>query len=280
VGYNKTKAKTVYQPMRSTAISPVSHEAFRQEWEANFDVAVEKARQLEKQGFLVEEGLQRGALMESKAKQLAESLKQRGYEVELVPVARWGKEHVVFLVYKPPAKPVEPEPQPSQQKAPLTVEQLIQNFNKAFGKRQTLARFKAEGVIADKGYRNGVADISNPDDPISEEGRKAKRMSPLAEFYNNLKLQETLLQYERLNYKWVSPDSKKEFPIETSTFRKVLQTLGEGQISVYAWDKTGRVFFFNERAPSNVAVFADPDPYATPPEIKTLDEVLFTASIG
>jgi hypothetical protein len=88
-------------------------------WEANFDAAMEKAWQLEKKGFLVEEGLQKGALMESKAKQLSKQLQERGFQVELIPVARWGKEQVVFLVYKPPEKPVEPKP--PAQKAPKPI---------------------------------------------------------------------------------------------------------------------------------------------------------------
>jgi hypothetical protein len=286
MGYNKTKAKTVYQPMRSTAISPVSHEAFRREWEANFDAAVEKARQLEKQGFLVEEGLQRGALMESKAKQLAESLKQRGYEVELVPVARWGKEQVVFLIYKPPEKPVEP-PTPSKKPPNLIpADKIIDNFAKTFGVEPGVSPFFVfanEGIVMDKAHMVGVVDIEFKPQPgvesskvlVCQRGKKAKTAGlKLAQFYNDSKLRATLLELERLRHKWVSPDSKKEFPIPINFFRKVLRVVGDGPVTAYAPDSDGPIYFFNERAPSNIAVACVKDYNATTFDTDTMDYVI------
>jgi len=286
MGYNRAKAKTVYQPMRSMAISPVSHEAFRQEWEANFDAAIEKARQLEKKGFLVEEGLQRGALMESKAKQLAESLKQRGYEVELVPVARWGKEQVVFLVYKPPEKPVEPKPPAQKALKLLSAEEILNNFGKTFGfetDKNPLFELAKEGIVMDKAHMVGIVDIEFKPQPgaesskvlVCQRGKKAKTAGlKLAQFYNDSKLRATLLQLERLKHKWVSPDSKKDFPIPTNFFRKVLRVVGDGPVTAYAPDTDGPIFFFNERAPGNIAVACVKDYNASALDTDTMDYVI------
>jgi hypothetical protein len=266
--------------MRSMAISSVSHEAFRQEWEANFDAAMEKAWQLEKKGFLVEEGLQKGALMESKAKQLGKQLEERGFQVELIPVARWGKEQVVFLVYKPPAKPVEPKPTAQKQ---LSLQQIIDNFCKTFGfenDKNPLFVFAKEGAILDKQHLAGVTDIDfqGAHAVFSKEGRKAKTVGlKLARFYNDSKLRATLLQLERLKHKFVSPDSTKNFPIYIGRFRKLLRVLDDGPIAAYSSDKHGNVrtvFFFNERAPGNIAVFTDIDVNAPTSDIDTMDYVI------
>jgi hypothetical protein len=286
MGYNRAKAKTVYQPMRSTAISPVSHEAFRQEWEANFDAAVEKAWQLEKQGFLVEEGLQKGALMESKAKQLSKQLQERGFQVELVPVARWGKEQVVFLVYKPPEKPVEPKPTAQKALKLLSAEEILGNFGKTFGfetDKNPLFMLASEGAILDKTHMVGIVDIEFKPQPgttslrvpICERGKTAKTAGlKLAQFYNDSKLRAALLQLERLKHKWISPDSKKDFPIAINFFRKVLRVVGDGPVTAYAPDADGPIFFFNERAPGNIAVACVKDYNASALDTDTMDYVI------
>jgi hypothetical protein len=282
MGYNRTKAKNVYQPMRSMALGPSSHEAFRREWEANFDVAMEKAWQLEKQGFLVEEGLQKGALMESKAKQLGKQLEERGFQVELIPVARWGKEQVVFLVYKPPEKPVEPKPPAQKALKLLSAEEILNNFGKTFGfesDKNPLFVLASEGVIMDKTHMAGIVDIEFKKQgiktPVCERGKKAKTSGlKLAQFYNDSKLRATLLQLERLKHKWVSPDSTKNFPIPTNFFRKVLRVVGDGPVTAYAPDTDGPIFFFNERAPGNIAVACVKDYNASALDTDTMDYVI------
>jgi hypothetical protein len=282
MGYNRVKSKNVYQPMRSMTISPVSHEAFRQEWEANFDVAMEKAWQLEKKGFHVEEGLQRGALMESKAKQLSKQLQERGFQVELIPVARWGKEQVVFLVYKPPEKPVEPKPPAQKALKKISTEKIIDNFCKTFGfepDKNPLFVFASEGFIIDKAAKAGIVDIEFKKQgiktPLCERGKTAKTAGlKLGQFYNDSKLRVTLLELERLRHKWVSPDSKKDFPIPINLFRKVLRVVGDGPVTAYAPDSDGPIYFFNERAPSNIAVACVKDFNATTFDTDPMDYVI------
>ena len=278
MGSYKARSWTTYQPMRSTL--HVVHEVFRREWEANFDAAMEKARQLEKQGFLVEECLQKGAMMESKAKQLSKQLQERGFQVELIPVARWGKEQAVFLVYKPPEKPVEPKPAPSKPLKPLTTQRIIQNFYKTFKVNDDPSMLGTEGVIMDVQHMVGIVDIAFTGGTtgrvgVCERGRKAKQSGlKLAEFYNNAKLREALIDLERLKHRWVSPDSRKDFPIPINVFRKVLRALDDGPITAYAPDQDGPVFFFNERAPSNISVACVKDINALSLDTDTIDYVI------
>jgi len=276
----KVQSRSTYLPIRSMLTTPALHEAFRREWEANFDSAMEKARQLEKQGFLVEESLQRGALMESKAKQLSKQLQERGFQVELIPVARWGKEQAVFLVYKPPEKPVEPKPAPSKPLKPLTTQRIIQNFYKTFKVNDDPSMLGTEGVIMDVQHMVGIVDIAFTGGTtgrvgVCERGRKAKQSGlKLAEFYNNAKLREALIDLERLKHRWVSPDSRKDFPIPINVFRKVLRALDDGPITAYAPDQDGPVFFFNERAPSNISVACVKDINALSLDTDTMDYVI------
>jgi hypothetical protein len=289
MGYNRTKAKNVYQPMRSMALGPSSHEAFRREWEANFDAAMEKAWQLEKQGFHVEESLQRGALMESKAKQLSKQLEERGFQVELIPVAKWGKEQVVFLVYKPPEKPVEPKPPAQKALKLLSAEEILNNFGKTFGfetDKNPLFELAKEGIVMDKAHMVGVVDIEFKPQPgaesskvlVCQRGRKAKTAGlKLAQFYNDSKLRAALLQLEKFKHKWISPDSKKEFPIAINFFRKVLRVVDDGPVTAYAPDADGPIFFFNARAPGNIAVACVKDFNATTPDTTPMDYVIHFA---
>jgi len=281
MGYNRVKAKTVYKPMHSMTLSPAVHEVFRREWEANFDTAMEKARQLEKQGFLVVESLQKGALMESKAKRLSEQLEKQGFTVELIPIAKWGKEQAVFLIYKPPEKPVEPKPTPSKPLKPLTTQRIIQNFYKTFKVDDDPSMLGTEGVIMDVQHMVGIVDIaftgSGTTDRVMvcKRGRQAKQSGlKLAEFYNNAKLRAALLHLERLKHKWVSPDSRKDFPIQITMLRKVLRALDDGPITAYAPDQDGPVFFFNERAPSNISVACVKDYNAQSQDTDTMDYVI------
>jgi hypothetical protein len=246
---------------------------------------MEKAWQLEKKGFLVEESLQKGALMESKAKQLSKQLEERGFQVELIPVAKWGKEQVVFLVYKPPEKPVEPTPAQKPPK-PIPADTIIDNFAKTFGFEPGMSPFFVfanEGIIMDKAHMVGVVDIEFKPKPgvesskvlVCQRGKKAKTAGlKLARFYNDSKLRAILLELERLRHKWVSLDSKKEFPIPINFFRKVLRVVGDGPVTAYAPDSDGPIYFFNERAPSNIAVACVKDINATAFDTDTMDHVI------
>jgi len=263
MGYNKAKAKTVYQPMRSmTTFSPAMHEAFRREWEANFESAIEKAMQLAKQGFHVEECLQKGAMMESKAKRLSEQLEKQGFTVELIPIARWGKEQAVFLVYKPPEKPVPPPP-PKPKFKPMDAKQIIQGFYRHFEAIDDLAHFENKGYAMDRRRIVALIDM-NKDNTISERGRKAKQSGFLTKFYNDSRFRSALLRLKRAHKTFVYLDADEKYVATIDTLSKVLRALGDGPVSVYAIDD-GPIYFFNERAvPDNIAIA-----YAPPTAIDT-----------
>ena len=279
----KVQSRSTYLPIRSMLTTPALHEAFRREWEANFDSAMEKARQLEKQGFLVEESLQRGALMESKAKQLSKQLQERGFQVELIPVAKWGKEQAVFLIYKPPEKPVEPKPSASASKTmkPLSVQQIIQNFYTQFESDDDPSKL-SEGAIIDKEKVVGVVDINAVGTTerafISKRGKQAKDSGiKLSQFYNNSDLRAAVRYLKSREHKWISPDYQMAFPINIDYFLRILRVLGDGLIVAYAPDKNGPIYFFNERAPSNIAVACVKDYNANVNETDTMDYVIGVA---
>jgi hypothetical protein len=132
----------------------------------------------------------------------------------------------------------------------------------------------------------GVVDIEFKPQPgaesskvlVCQRGRKAKTAGlKLAHFYNDSKLRATLLQLERLKHKWVSPDSTKNFPIPTNFFRKVLRVVDDGPVTAYAPDADGPIYFFNERAPSNIAVVCVKDYNATTSDTDTMDYVIHIA---
>ncbi|MGB9672197.1 MAG: hypothetical protein ACPLZY_03520, partial [Candidatus Norongarragalinales archaeon] len=102
MSYKPSPRQTYGQRQRRLASPPVAHYSFRQDWETNFDKAVAQANQLKAQGFLVEEGIEKGALIESQAQQAAKRLKAAGFDVQFIPVASWAGEKVVFVVFKPP----------------------------------------------------------------------------------------------------------------------------------------------------------------------------------
>ena len=276
MGYNKAKAKTVYQPMRSmTTFSPAMHEAFRREWEANFESAIEKAMQLAKQGFHVEECLQRGALMESRAKKLSKQLQERGYKVELIPIARWGREQAVFLVYKPPEKPVAPQPpKPKQTLKLMSADKIIDGFYRHFETSQDLSYFQTKGYAMDKQHTVALVDLSK-DNSISEKGKNAKQSGFITRFYNDRIFRHALYRLEKQNKRYVSIDDNMKYPLSIEIFRKILRAIGDGPISTYAIGP-GPVYFFNERAtPDNIGIAGVPDlDNPQSPDVLTINHVI------
>ncbi|MGB9672402.1 MAG: hypothetical protein ACPLZY_04570, partial [Candidatus Norongarragalinales archaeon] len=102
MSYKPSPRQTYGQRHRRLGYPSIAHHSFRQDWETNFDKALAQANQLKAQGFLVEEGIQKGALTESQAQKFAKNLQQAGFDVQLIPVASWAGEKVVFVVFKPP----------------------------------------------------------------------------------------------------------------------------------------------------------------------------------
>jgi hypothetical protein len=139
--------------------------------------------------------------------------------------------------------------------------------------------FANEGAIMDKTHMVGIVDIEFKKQgiktPLCERGKTAKTAGlKLAQFYNDSRLRAALLELERLKHKWVSPDSKKEFPIPINLFRKVLRVVDDGPVTAYAPDSDGPIFFFNARAPSNIAVACVKDFNATTFDTDPMDYVI------
>jgi len=267
--------------MQASAITPASHEAFRQEWDANFDLALQKARELQKKGFLVEESLQRGALMESKAKKLAEDLKQRGYEVELIPVAKWADENVVFLIFKPTAKAkVATEPAKAKKGKNLTPQDIIDAFVKNFTyqypsgpEKPDTSKFQTEGYITDAKHLAALVDpASGSKLPIVEKVRNTvKTMQPTYRFENSTKLRvaTTRLKAQKKHSGYVAFDDKTAKTVEIEVFVKSLRSIGDGPVSVYVLpNRFDPIYLVREQPPHFAICLA---PYIEPPSSQVVN---------
>jgi len=284
MSYEQTGTRHSYQPkrvatMRASAITPASHEAFRREWDTNFDTALQKARELQKKGFLVEESLQHGALMESKAKSLAESLKQRGYEVELIPVAKWAGENVVFLIYKPKGKPkgkpketTEPKPTTGTGKEP-TPEEIIYAFVKNFTYNYPSgpvapdpSKLPTEGHIPDPKHIAALVDpASSSNVPTVDKLRTAlKTMQPTVRFENSTKLRvaatrlNAQLKKKHGDSGFVTFDGKPDKTVDLDVFIKSLRSLGDGPMLVYAFPNRFDPFYLVRERPPHLAIALAP----------------------
>jgi hypothetical protein len=284
MSYEQTGTRHSYQPkrtatMRASAITPASHEVFRQEWDANFDIALQKAKELRKKGFLVEESLQRGALMESKAKSLAENLKQGGYEVELIPVAKWAGENVVFLIYKPTEKAketTEPTPTTGTGKEP-TPQDIIDAFVKNFtyhypsgSQAPDPIKLPTEGHIPDPKHIAALVDPSSSSNtPTVDKLRTAlKTMQPTVRFENSTKLRvaatrlNAQLKKKHGDNGYVTFDGKADKTVDLDVFIRSLRSLGDGPMLVYAFPNRFDPFYLvRERSPHLAIAMA---PYIEP----------------
>jgi hypothetical protein len=282
MSYEQTGTRHSYQPkraatMRASAITPASHEAFRREWDTNFDTALQKARELQKKGFLVEESLQHGALMESKAKSLAESLKQKGYEVELIPVAKWAGENVVFLIYKPTEKAkeaAEPKPKPTtgtgKEPTPQDIiDAFVKNFTYHYPSGPVTpdpSKLPTEGHIPDPKHIAALVDpASSSNVPTVDKLRTAlKTMQPTVRFENSTKLR---VAATRLNAQlkkkhggsgFVTFDGKPDKTVDLDVFIRSLRSLGDGPMLIYAFPNRFDPFYLVREKPPHLAIALAP----------------------
>jgi len=286
MSYKMTRTSHTYRPkrsalMRASLITPAHHEAFRQEWEANFNEAMRKCEELQKKGYLVEESLQRGALMESKAKKMAEQLKLLGCEVELIPVAKWAGEKVVFLVYKPGAKPAEaPKPQaptPAQPSKQITREDIVNAFVKNFTYQSAgtvltpnVQKFQVEGQMADPRHYAALVD---PDAPSSDalvfKVRNARQSTPDAHIINTPKYRNAITRLKaqkKAEFFLFSTSQNKGVRIEY--LQKALRSLGDGPLKVYfGGSQLDPIILLRAEPPHLAVVLA---PYIDPPQNETI----------
>jgi hypothetical protein len=295
MSYEQTGTRHSYQPKRvatikASAITPASHEAFRQEWDTNFDIALQKARELQKKGFLVEESLQRGALMESKAKSLAETLKQRGYEVELIPVAKWAGENVVFLIYKPIEKAKEAtEPKPTEKtgKEPTPqdiIDAFVKNFTYNYPSGPAMpdpSKLPTEGHIPDPKHIAALVDPSSSSNvPTVDKLRTAlKTMQPTIRFENSAKLRvaatrlNAQLKKKHGDSGFVTFDGKPDKTVDLDVFIRSLRSLGDGPMLIYAFPNRFDPFYLVRERPPHLAIAMAPYIEPHPDKIVNFPEI-------
>jgi len=238
------KSRHTYQPKRMRQMlvaSPQHHLAFRNEWETNFDKAYKQALALKDQGYLVDEGLRRGAIMESEAKRLAASFKKAGYEVQLIPIARWGDERVVFLVHRPPKG--EPSPTtPSQPKEPIVKEiehppekairMFVATFHAAPNQPDDPQKLRDRGYLIDKDHFVGLVDPDSPStEPLVEMAREA-RTKATAIIIPNTSRFRTLLARKARDHPVVTIDQAGNKGLNVERLVKALRVLGDGYVKL------------------------------------------------
>jgi|YelNatPaOPRAMG01_1025707.scaffolds.fasta_scaffold11575_8 hypothetical protein len=242
MSYKPSPRQTYKQRRKHTPFTSAAHYSFRQDWETNFDRAVAQAEALKAQGYLVEEGIQKGALTESQARQVARRLKEAGFDVQLIPVASWAGEKVVFVVFRPPKEGATmPQPRAPPKKKASDVKTLMKKFVQAnstdsesidvdkqlrekgylYDSHYTVA-FLPRGQQGTDALAQWVRDIPLKQPPIIElDNTPTFRMLVRA---SKVKDRKTVIAF----------DSANKLTIRTENFQKVLRVFDDGRIRVYA----------------------------------------------
>ncbi|MGB9672403.1 MAG: hypothetical protein ACPLZY_04575 [Candidatus Norongarragalinales archaeon] len=275
MAYSKRSVRQTYAPsrrsLRQIIYSPSRHSAFKVEWESNLEPAITRVQALKKEGYLVDEALQRGALTESQAERIAKRLKEMGYEIQTIPIATWAGEKVVFLVPKPPKEPVapkqpqtQPTPQPEQETSP---DEYLQRFLKTFydandPEIQTeIDHFKTDGWAMDNQRKIAFVSKDAPQkggpDSLVGMAKQFKQGVPLASFAKANDLLTALRRAKgsaRKNYGYVAWGPDMITSIEDA--RRALKIMEPTtRIAVHCVGKDRPVFFMD---PAGNAVVVAP----------------------
>jgi hypothetical protein len=228
--------------------------------------------------------------MESKAKSLAESLKQRGYEVELIPVAKWAGENVVFLIYKPIEKAKEAaEPKPTEKTGKeLTPQDIIDAFVKNFTYNYPSgpvapdpSKLPTEGHIPDPKHIAALVDpASSSNVPTVDKLRTAlKTMQPTIRFENSTKLRvaatrlNAQLKKKHGDSGFVTFDGKPDKTVDLDVFIRSLRSLGDGPMLIYAFPNRFDPFFLVRERPPHLAIAMAPYIEPHPDKIVNFPEI-------
>jgi hypothetical protein len=271
----KRNEKRSYMPrkLRST-FSTLHHISFRNEWESNLDNAIAQAYKLKEQGYMVEESLQRGALMESQAKSLLKRLKEMDCDAQIIPVATWHGEKVVFLVYKPPKEPaptreVEKPQAVKRVKPQLPPEELVKKYVKTFfagtSKEPDYSKLQTDGFIIDPHYVCAfIPKTSNQPSGIVGMLRTLQKGAPLKTFENTAELAKALGYAKRIGNANIAFDDAGTVVISLQNFQKALKVLGRGEFSVHSEGKDKPAFIVDwEGNAIAIAPVIDPEPSLT-----------------
>ena len=247
-------AKRQYTPKRSLRqrISPTHQFSFRSQWEANLDEALAQAYKLKDEGYLVEEGIEKGALMESQAKRIIKQLTQMGYEVQKIPVAKWAGEKVVFIIYKPPQEPLPP---PTAKTSKIksrkqTLEQLLEKYIRLSfppNAEPDMERWTNKGYMLNHGYTTALIRADAPGtDTLINIYKSLLEKPPITQFTNFSKLRVAVTRAKKSNAKFVHFDQKGETATSIEHLQNALRTFADGPLTVYCEGKDKPVYIANE----------------------------------
>lgn len=238
--------------IRHTALSPVHHLNFRNEWEANFDRAIAEAYALKKQGYLVDEAIERGALTQSQANRLIKRLQELGCESQTIPVATWAGEKVVFIVYKPPKEPQpsrEAEPKP-ERKSQMPPEKLAERFVNQFFRqeddpKEAWDKLKTDGYMLDPPhYVAFISKHSQSQDPLVTQLKQLT--NPIKTFRNGEAIYKALRKGERAGLTTITFGPNNTMSVGIENVRRALKVLSSGEIRVYCGGDEKPVYFVDE----------------------------------
>lgn len=255
MSYRSSPRQTYGQKRKQTAFTSAAHYSFRQDWDANFDKALVQAEALKGQGYLVEEGIEKGTLTESQAQRMARYLQQAGFDVQLIPVASWGGEKVVFVVFKPPKEGATiPQPRTLPKRKTSDIKTLMEKFTQAI--TTDSESIDVNEQLREKGY------IYDSNYTIAFLPRDQKGTDVLAEWARDIPLKEKpiielqntpifrmLVRASKVKDKktTIAFDSASKLTIRTENLQKVLRVFDDGRIRVYAvpgYDKP--LIFYND----------------------------------
>lgn len=273
--YRKVMERRSYMPtrgLRHFAATPAHHLSFRNQWEANLENAIAQAERLRAEGYMVEEGIQRGALTQSQAEREAKRLSMQGYEIQTIPVTEWAGEKIVFLVYKPPKEPVAP-PKPKMEAQRIgTVEELVQRFTNVWYKdRQELIpdetfKLKTEGHMIDPSRcvalipRTSVG--KSPTDLVGMAEGYRKEL-PITVIENTPKFRVALARLQK-KYENITFDPQGKHAVQIKYLKEALRTFeGYRRIKVHGQPEKP-IYLINEAGDAiAIAPVIEPNPSLT-----------------
>jgi hypothetical protein len=242
MSYKHSLRQTYWQRQKHTSFAPTRHYDFRQEWEANFENAIAQANKIKEQGYLVEEGMQKGALTENQAQRIAKRLQSAGWDVQLIPIATWAGERVVFVVFKPPKEqeaPAPTTPQPGKPKK-SDAEKLYERYFKTFwgpgSDPPDLQEFANKGYLVDPSmYVALITPTSQSQDSLVTMLRNEQaKGQPLTAFDNTPKLRTATTKNKSMGSQFVVLDSQGKIGVRIRYFSAALRVLGKGKVTVYS----------------------------------------------
>jgi|YelNatPaOPRAMG01_1025707.scaffolds.fasta_scaffold11575_7 hypothetical protein len=239
--------------LRHATITPLHHFNFKADWETNLEKAIAQAQKFKDQGYLVDECIEKGTFLESQANRVVKRLKEMGFETQLIPVARWSGENVVFVIYKPPketqATPSAPKPkEPKKAEADKLYERYFKTFWGKGSKQPDLQEFAKKGFLVDPTkYVALITPNAAPLDSLVKMLRDEQaKGTPIRVFDNTPKLQVTTTKNKNAGSQFVLFDDKGNIGVRIRYFREVLKVLGKGKIKVFSPGKDMPLYLVRE----------------------------------